>query len=477
MRRLWAFVLVVTVAVLMGTAVSYAAPDSLERISRKFTGDLPELLEEHRPIRVLVSYNRTNFFMDKGEARGLEVDSMRSFEKFLRKQHKKDMIRLVFVAVPFDELLPALLDGRGDIVASGLTVTDMRRRKVAFSLPYRTNVSELVVGNTRSERIVRLEDLSGKKIHALAGSSYVEHLKGINTFLTGKGLDPVDIVEADSNLVTEDLLEMVAGKVIQYCVADSHIVDVWKEVMPSLTPYPTAPVHINGTLAWAVRPGDIELLKEINRFTSTVKEGTMLGNMFFKRYYVNTQWVDDPGTPAERSKMDGLIELFQKYGKMYDLDWLKIGALAYQESHFDQSRRSSAGAVGIMQIKPSTAADPNVNIQDINKLENNIHAGTKYLRFLMDRYFKDVDPEARVDFALAAYNAGPAKVARLRKKAEQMGLNPNLWFGNVEWAAYNTIGRETPTYVAHVQMYYAAYKASVDVMTKRIGAEKKAESN
>ncbi len=130
-------------------------------------------------------------------------------------------------------------------------------------------------------------------------------------------------------------------------------------------------------------------------------------------------------------------------------------------------KKSGAGAMGVMQIKPSTAADPNVNVKDIDTLDGNIHAGTKYLRFLRDNYFQDVNADARVDFALAAYNAGPARVRELRKTAKGMGLDPNQWFGNVEWAAYKEIGRETPTYVASVQMYYAAYKSIRSALGKQ----------
>jgi len=187
---------------------------------------------------------------------------------------------------------------------------------------------------------------------------------------------------------------------------------------------------------------------------------------------VNTDWVKNPTDASERKKLGPMVELFEKYAKMYGFDWLKIAALAYQESRFDMGLKSSMGAVGVMQIKPSTAGDPNVNVQDIHELENNIHAGVKYLRFLRDNYFKDVARDAQVDFALAAYNAGPNRVIGLRKKAREMGLDPNIWFGNVEWAAYSEIGPETPTYVANVQMYFAAYKSVAKVLTSREGASK-----
>ena len=113
-----------------------------------------------------------------------------------------------------------------------------------------------------------------------------------------------------------------------------------------------------------------------------------------------------------------------------------------------------------MQIIPSTASDKSVNIRDIHILENNIHAGVKYLHFLRDRYFSssDIKPADRVNFTWAAYNAGPAKINRLRRIAKSRGFNPNMWFLNVEKIAAEIIGRETVEYVANINKYYIAYK-------------------
>src|SRR5262249_5941200 len=133
-----------------------------------------------------------------------------------------------------------------------------------------------------------------------------------------------------------------------------------------------------------------------------------------------------------------------------------------QESQLDQEKRSSAGAVGIMQIKPETAAD--VGIHDIDQTDNNIRAGVKYLRYILDRYFKDAHMD-RINqglFAFAAYNAGPARVAGLRAKAETLGLNPNVWFNNVEIVAAREIGRETVDYVSNIFKYYTTYLAIVE---------------
>jgi membrane-bound lytic murein transglycosylase MltF len=148
------------------------------------------------------------------------------------------------------------------------------------------------------------------------------------------------------------------------------------------------------------------------------------------------------------------------FGKEYELPWMMLAALAYQESRYDQSLRSHAGAVGIMQVLPSTARDPIVGIPNIYEEEANIHAGTKFLRFVIDQYFisPEIDSLNAGLFGLASYNAGPHRIRRLQKMAEAQGLNPNVWFNNVELMAAQDIGRETVQYVSNIYKYYTSYR-------------------
>ena len=156
-----------------------------------------------------------------------------------------------------------------------------------------------------------------------------------------------------------------------------------------------------------------------------------------------------------------------------------VAAQGYQESRLDQKARSSAGAIGIMQLLPSTAADKNVGIPDISTAENNIHAGVKYLDFIRNRYFSDpeMDTFNKTMFAFAAYNAGPARVRKLRDKAAQQGYDPNVWFDNVELLAAKEIGRETVQYVANILKYYIAYRLSLQQQLERKQARDEAGIN
>ncbi len=150
--------------------------------------------------------------------------------------------------------------------------------------------------------------------------------------------------------------------------------------------------------------------------------------------------------------------LFKKYGKKYGFAWHMIAAQAYQESGLNQKKKSPSGAVGVMQILPKTARDKNIGIHNVYKLENNIHAGVKYLHFLRENFFNDprISPLDQVFFSWAAYNAGPNKTNKLRRIAKKRGLNPNRWFYNVEQIASEKIGRETVEYVSNITKYYAA---------------------
>ena len=222
-------------------------------------------------------------------------------------------------------------------------------------------------------------------------------------------------------------------------------------------------VHAGGETAWAFRKGSPRLAEVVNAFVRTHRRGTLMGNVLFNRYLKSTHWAERALSAEGRARFKDTAALFRRYAGEYGFPWLMVTAQAYQESRLDQTMRSPAGAIGVMQLLPSTAADKNVDIDDIEDLEHNIHAGVKYLRFLYDRYFADADMDElnKSLFAFAAYNAGPARIARLRRKAKEMGFDPNIWFRNVEVVAAQDIGRETVQYVSNIFKYYIAYRRSL----------------
>jgi membrane-bound lytic murein transglycosylase MltF len=166
------------------------------------------------------------------------------------------------------------------------------------------------------------------------------------------------------------------------------------------------------------------------------------------------------------------VQLFRKYSEQYQLDFLLMAAQGYQESRLDQNAQSPVGAIGVMQVMPATGKG--LNVGDIQRLEPNIHAGVKYVRFMMDQYFKD-EPMDQINkglFTFASYNAGPGRIRQLRREAAKRGLDPNVWFGNVERIASERIGRETVTYVSNIYKYYVAYRLVSEEMQRREATKK-----
>jgi membrane-bound lytic murein transglycosylase MltF len=434
-------------------------------INQRWIGDFDKMTEK-RIIRALVPYSKTFYFLDGATPKGASYDMLKMFEDHLNKKLKTKHLKILVVVIPTsrDRLIPGLAEGLGDIAAGNLTITDDRLKSVDFSDPMLTGVNEILITGPKSPKVSTLYDLSDQTIHVRKSSSYYESLQRLNKQLSKQGKAPVKLIEANEYLEDEDLLEMVNAGLIPMIVIDSHKGKFWAQIFDKITLHPEIKFRVNGKIAWAVRRDTPLLTTEINEFVKKNKKGTLHGNMIFKRYLKNTKYVKNNLDANYRKRFNANLNFFKKYGEQYDFDWLMLAALAYQESTIVQSKRSHVGAVGVMQILPTTAKDKNVGIPDIENIDPNIHAGTKYLRFMMDRYFNDpkIDKLNRGLLAFASYNAGPAKVSRLRKEAAEMGLDPNVWFRNVEVVAAKRIGRETVQYVSNIFKYYLAYRFLVD---------------
>ncbi len=421
--------------------------------------DLDGMLER-RLIRFLVVYNPILYFLDGAEQRGSVVDMARLFEQELNRRYELDErpLHVVFIPVSRDELLPALQDGLGDIAAASIAVTPDRQAQVDFSDPLMSGVSQVLVLGPYGTEVETLDELSGRQIFTRMGSSYQDSLKAVNRRLRKKGLAPAQIVPVAPLLEDVDLLEMVNAGLIPAVVVDRHKAELWAKVFTDIRVHEHIVLRSDVEIAWALRKGSPRLKAAVNEFVAGHRRGTLYGNILFDRYLRDNKWIHNNLAERELAKFRTTLALFSKYGERYGMDPLLLAAVAYQESGLDHGKRSERGAVGIMQMLPETAADPQVGFEDIQELEDNIHAATKYLRFLYDRYFADqVMTELDKNlFTLAAYNAGPAKLRRLRDRVGEMGLDAGRWFGQVEVAAA-AMGWETVRYVANIYKYYTAY--------------------
>jgi membrane-bound lytic murein transglycosylase MltF len=447
-----------------------------ERVLAPFTGDWNEI-EQRRMLRVLVVYSRMLYFVDRGKQRGTSYEFFKAFEDQVNAGGKKKSLRfhVVFIPVPRGDLIPALLEGRGDIATANLTITPQRQQLVEFSAPILENVSEVVVTGPASAAISSVDALAGKAVHLRKSSSYWEHLEELNERLTQQGRPPVKLVPISEDLENEDLLELVNAGLIPITVCDGHQATFWKQVYPQLSFDPTVAVRTGESIAWMMRKNSPQLKAVVDAFVRKHRKGTAFGNELYRKYASRPGSVLAATSGAQLRKFRETVELFRKYGTRYEVDHLLMMAQGYQESRLDQSVRSASGAIGVMQVLPATGAQ--MKVGDIRQLEPNIHAGVKYLRHVEDTYFDEpsLDPVVRALFVFASYNAGPNRIQSLRREAARRGLDPDRWFKNVESVVADKIGQETTTYVSNIFKYYVAYQLVAAAERDRAAAREMAE--
>jgi len=394
-----------------------------------------------------------------GQPRGTAYDQGKLLEAALNQQLKTGNLTVAVQFIPLsrNELIPALLEGKGDIVMADLTVTPERRQSVDFTESWITGVEEIVVTSPNGPTVTSLDDLSGKSVFVRPSSSYYQSLQELNRRFAAEGKIPVTLVPAPEELEDEDLLEMASANLVDILVVDNHKAWFWGRVFPALKLHPTVVLRQGGEIAWAIRKDSPQLKAELNRFLATNGRESLNARMIFRRYLLNTQYVKGAAADAARKRFTALVALFRKYGSQYNMDWMLMAAQGYQESRLDHNARSQVGAIGVMQVMPETGRE--LNVGDITVLEANIHAGIKFMRQMVDRNFANepMDDVNKVLFAFAAYNAGPGRIRQLRREATARGLDPNVWFNNVERIASERIGRETVTYVSNIYKYYVTY--------------------
>jgi membrane-bound lytic murein transglycosylase MltF len=432
-------------------------------ISQKWTGDLDEMVKR-RTIRALVVYSQSGYFVDKGTQRGASYEALVGFENDLNKQlnTKNLRINVVFIPVKIDDLIPALMDGRGDIAAAFITITPGRDKLIDFSDPLIAPINEVIVSGPSSPALATLDDLSGKEVFVHKSSSYYEHLQTLNAGLAKSGKPPVKILLASESLQIEDLLQMLNAGLVQFVVADDIKAKLWQEVLPNIKVRSDLVINSGGAYAWMVREKSPQLLQAINAFIKRHPNSDAGRGEVLRKYLKSTKYIKNSTSPQELQKFNATIEMFRRYSGQYSFDTLLMIAQGYQESRLDQKVHSPVGAVGVMQVMPETGRAMGVgNIVDIDP---NIHAGVKYIASIRDKYFGSLPMDAlnKTLFSFAAYNAGPNRILSLRGIAEKRGLNPNLWFDNVELIAAEKIGRETVTYVRNIFKYYIAYRLLLD---------------
>jgi membrane-bound lytic murein transglycosylase MltF len=430
-----------------------------------WTGDFKGMVER-RVVRVAVPYSRSLFYHDRGRERGLTADAVRKFEEHLNKKYKKDLqkrpITVVMIPTTRDELIPALLAGRVDIAAGNITITEERRKSVDFSVPIAKPFSEIIVTGPGGPAIASVDDLAGKEVFVRPATSYYESLTALNAQFRAAGKPEMTLTLLPDPIEDEDKLDMINAGLLDISVVDEWLVDLWAPVVPNVAAHKDVAVRTGAEVAGAFRKGSPELQAEVDDFITNVvkKYGLVTGN--FKSFAAKLRKTGNAKGGKDWERFQQVIELFRKYGEQYRFDYLLLAAQGYQESKLDQSVRSPVGAIGVMQLMPATGKE--MKVGDIKETEPNVHAGSKYMDQLITTYFPDaeLDEANRTLFAFAAYNAGPGRLAKLRKTAAEQGYDPNKWFNNVERVVAQKVGQEPVTYVRNIYKYYVSYKLAIE---------------
>lgn len=427
------------------------------------TGDL-DAMKKRGSIRFLTRNNAVTYFLHRGRRVGFDYELATMVGKALG-------LRVEMVVVPSrDQLVPWLLEGRGDVIAASFSVTDERKKKIAFTRPYLW-VDELVVQRTDGPKVASLEDLRGRKIHVRRSSSYHDTLVRLQPEWG------FEIVEAPETVETEELIGQVARAEIDFTVADSHIFQVEATYRDGIEAGFTLPRPEGADdeapgargIAFATRPGNPELMTFLDAFVKRTYRGLEY-NIAKRKYFENERSI--AATRAHVISGAGLSnydDILRKYATQYSLDWRLVASQAYQESRFNPQAKSWVGALGLMQVMPATGREMGFN--DLVSPDPGVHAGVLYLHKLVKRLDPMLDFKQRLRFALAGYNAGIGHVRDARRLAVKQGLDPNRWFGHVEKAMlllekpkyYSRAahgycrGSEPVKYVSEIQSRYDHY--------------------
>jgi membrane-bound lytic murein transglycosylase MltF len=433
-------------------------------------GELDEIVKR-RVVRVLIPFRRPEFFYMEWRPVGSLQEAFQELERVLNAKYKTTAANRIIVGLlptPIDKLRDRMMNGYGDIAAYSLSITEQSKALVDFTAPTVMGLKIVAVTGPGAPELKTIEDLSGKEIWVSPQTRMKKDLEDLNARFKSQGKAPAVMREFDALLEPGDVMEMVNAGTYPIALMQSAAAQFWGQVFQNATPRMDLAVAEDVELGWAIQKGTPQLKAFLDDFISTRRVGTSFGNTLMRRYLKDVKYVKNARDPAEMQKFRAIAPFFKKYADDYDFDYLLLVAQGYQESRLDQKVKSPVGAVGIMQVMPKTAASAPVKISNINTEENNIHAGVRMVHFLVNDYFDEpaLDQFNRTLFAIAAYNAGPAKITRCRRLAKDMGYDPNKWFGNVEVATAKVVGAETTQYVANIYKYYIAYRMAAQIKAR-----------
>jgi membrane-bound lytic murein transglycosylase F len=393
-----------------------------------------ETIRQRGYINVLVDNNSISYFIYKGQPMGYEYELL----SLLAKELKVDL--KIKVTSGVERAIDLLNTGEGDLLAFPLTITKDRTKYVTFTKAHFNTYQVLVQRKPDNWRRMGIDDINeslirnpvdlvGKEVYVLPGTSFELRLKNLSEEIGGDILIKRDTASAES----ESLIRKVALGDIPYTVSDHMMANVNASYYPNLDV--NTPVSVMQQVAWATRKNSPQLQGAINTWLAKVKrEATfmVIYNRYFKSPRTSLLRMQSDYSSIGGNKLSPFDSLIKKGAVELGWDWRLLASLVYQESHFLPKGESWAGARGLMQLMPGTAK--RFGATNLDDPRQSIRAGVGYLKYLDNYWAKKVsDPNERLKFVLASYNAGLSHITDARKLAEKHGKDPQLWEGNVEY--------------------------------------------
>ncbi len=378
-----------------------------------------EVKRDENVITFVTLNSPSTYYIDSDkEYAGLEYDLAVEFAKFLETGKEVQFI----VADSIEEVIATIINGKADIAASDLTVTNARKQLINFSIPYHDIQQQVIYNKKKIRRPAKsVNGLVDAETVVPASSSFVERLRQFQK--KEPALDWISREDTHS----ETLLEGVAAGKIQYTVADSHLVSVLKNYFPNLRV--AFSLGKPEKIAWGFsKTTDPALLLQANAFFSHIKHSGKLRSLI-DRYHGNTNRLKPVDVKAflarSRSRLPQYKKLFKEAQETTNLDWRLIASLSYQESHWDTFSTSPTKVRGLMMLTEATS--DKMGVTDRLDPKQSIPAGAKYLTLMVDKFPERIPQPDRTYMALASYNIGYAHVEDARILAQRLGLNPDSW--------------------------------------------------
>ena len=382
--------------------------------------DLNEIKQRKKLIAIM-AYGASSYFLYRGQPMGFEYELLTNFSREMQLELE------IRVTRNMDDIIYMVQHGKGDIIAANLAVTKRRLERVHFT-DHLVTTKQVLVQRRGQDMIQNQVELIGRKIHLRKGSHYFERIQHLSEELGGD----IYIETVPGDIITEDLIAMVASGQIKYTIANQDIALINQAYYPDIDV--SMAVSFPQRIAWVIRDDTPDFEGAINSYIAKVKRNGMLQelyNRYFKVQRVYAERNEKSLHSLTGNQISGYDKLLKKSARILELDWRLLASLTFQESRFNPRARSWAGARGLMQVMPGTAAG--FGISNLNNPEENIKAGTEYLKYLQELWKPEIkDSKERIKFILASYNAGPGHVEDARLLTKKHGKNPDIWFNNVE---------------------------------------------